>query len=91
MVQIVDVSAVIVEVKTVETVWQKLRKVCRSMLQQPFDSWAILGHKKFGSCSMKGSEKPPLMAGRSASIFTIRKAKSTFSMWEELSFLMRLG
>ena len=62
MVQIVDVSAVIVEVKTVETVWQKLRKACRSMLRQG-----------------------------SASVFTIWEAKSTISMWEELSFLMRLG
>ncbi|HLO49367.1 hypothetical protein [Kamptonema sp. UHCC 0994] len=70
MVQIVDVSAVIVEVKTVETVWQKLRKACRSMLRQPFDK---------------------LRARRSASVFTIWEAKSTISMWEELSFLMRLG
>ncbi|MDB9514097.1 hypothetical protein PN499_23125 [Kamptonema animale CS-326] len=62
MVQIVDVSAVIVEVKTVETVWAKLRKACGSMLRQG-----------------------------SVSIFTIWEAKSTISMWEELSFLMRLG
>lgn len=81
MVQIVDVSAVIVEVKTVETVWQKLRKVCRSMLRG----------ETFGSCSMEGSGKTKLKARRSANVFTILEAKSTFSMWEELSFLMRLG
>lgn len=91
MVQIVDVSAVIVEVKIVETVWQKLRKACRFMLQQSFDPLAILGHKTFGSCSMEGSGKTKLMARCSASIFTILEAKSTFSIWEELSFLMRLG